>query len=130
MASQFSEEQRKALIKKKQELTHHGTKGMKWGRRKQKAPSAKNMTTKDLSTKVNRMKLERDYNQMVNPRKTRAKKIGAAALTAVATTAVSLAVRRYASKGFDAIDKIPKQVMDSPMDELRRASIEYLKTRG
>ena len=129
MASQFSEEQRKALVKKK-ELTHSGVKGMKWGRRKQKAPSAKKMTTKDLSTKVNRMKLERDYNQMSNPRKTRAKMIGAAALTAVATTAVSIAVRRYAGKGFDAIDKIPKQVMDSPMDELRRASIEYLKTRG
>ena len=129
MASQFSEEQRKALVKKK-ELTHYGTKGMKWGRRKQKAPSAKKMATKDLSTKVNRMKLERDYNQMSNPRKTRAKMIGATALTAVATTAVSIAVRRYAGKGFDAIDKIPKQVMDSPMDELRRASIEYLKTRG
>ncbi len=129
MASQFSEEQRKALVKKK-ELTHYGIKGMKWGRRKKKAPSAKKMTTKDLSTKVNRMRLERDYNQMSNPRKTRAKMIGAAALTAVATTAVSIAVRRYAGKGFDAIDKIPKQVMDSPMDELRRASIEYLKTRS
>ena len=115
---------------KNQYVFHSGVKGMKWGRRKQKAPSAKKMTTKDLSTKVNRMKLERDYNQMSNPRKTRAKMIGAAALTAVATTAVSIAVRRYAGKGFDAIDKIPKQVMDSPMDELRRASIEYLKTRG
>lgn len=111
----------------KESLTHYGVLGMKWGVRK-KRPSAKKMTTKDLSTKVNRMKLERDYNQMTKPKRHRAKMIGAAMLTTVATTAASVAVRKYANKGSSVLDAlktpasgVAETIWDLPLSEWEKA---------
>ena len=111
----------------KESLAHYGVKGMKWGVRK-KRPSAKKMTTKDLSTKVNRMRLESEYNKYTRPKRTRAKMIGASVLTAVATTAATMAVRKYAGKGSSALSALKKPaagvaetIWDLPLSEWEKA---------
>lgn len=113
-----------------QYLAHYGVKGMKWGVRKDRRGSAKSrakkMTTKDLSKKVNRARLESDYVRLTSPKRNRAKMIGAAVLTTMATTAVSIAVKKYANKGFNAIDlvqasKTVDTIWDLPISELKKA---------
>lgn len=111
---------------KNEYLIHYGVKGMKWGVRKKK-PKAKTMTTKDLKTKTDRMRLERDYNALTKKKRNRAKLIGASVVTAIATTAVSVAVRKYTSKGLDALDGLRTArttadfIWDLPVSDLKNA---------
>lgn len=46
-------------------LMHYGIKGMKWGvRKKSSAPPASTLSTLELQSAVNRMQLERRYNEL------------------------------------------------------------------
>ena len=116
---------------------------MKWGVRKanksgsskkKKPAKAKTMTTKDLKSKTDRLKLERDYTQLTQKKKNRAKIIGAAVLTAVATTAATLLVKHYGTKGLKALDTIPSSIKQTPLDEawdnMRTVGAQYLKNMG
>lgn len=46
-------------------LVHYGVKGMKWGVRKSSStPPASTLSTSELQSAVNRMQLERRYNEL------------------------------------------------------------------
>ncbi len=67
-----------------EELEHAGTKGMKWGRRKKKEAKAeaaaekekvKTMSDDELKSRINRIKLEREYAKLTTPEISEGRKI-------------------------------------------------------
>jgi hypothetical protein len=95
---------------------HHGIKGMKWGIRRKRGPagtvssnpgvSAKHLSDSDLREAVNRMQLERTFNQLSSERtakgesftKTLMKDIGKKQVKRIANSAVDIAVEQAIHK--------------------------------
>lgn len=103
------------------ELMHYGVKGMKWGVRKdRKLPprtrrakaKTKDMTTKDLKRKVERFRLEADYDRYTSRDNTRAKNIVQTLLVGAAGAATGVVIRDLTKKGWDALKGSP--VKDTP----------------
>ena len=99
---------------KNQELKHFGIPGMRWGVRRGRNVStgsrpkklkAKNLTDAELRTKITRMQMENQYNQLSRPKLERGKKIVTGVLLGMATVRATKVLNTAADKGAVKVGK-------------------------
>ena len=108
--NEYLDKKEELALKSDEELAHYGVLGMRWGFRKRRegvttvdSKKSSVLTDEEIKSRIARIKIEKEYNELRSPKITAGKKILTGLLVGTATAVASTYLRKYMEKGVDSL---------------------------